>query len=34
MEIWTEEETRAKRILKGSWPLLREAVIAGEFPRG
>jgi hypothetical protein len=34
MEIWTEEETRARRILKGSWPLLREAVIAGEFSRG
>jgi hypothetical protein len=34
MEIWTEEETRAKRVLKGSWPLLREAVIAGEFSRG
>jgi Fic family protein len=34
MEIWTEEETRAKRIPKGSWPLLREAVIAGEFSRG
>jgi Fic family protein len=34
MEIWAEEETRARRILKGSWPLLREAVIAGEFSRG
>ncbi len=34
MEIWTEEETRAKRLLKGSWPLLREAVIAGEYARG
>lgn len=34
MEIWTEEEIRAKRLLKGSWPLLREAVQAGEYPRG
>lgn len=34
MEIWCEEEIRAKRLPKGSWPLLREAVIAGEFPRG
>lgn len=33
MEIWVEEEIRAKRLLKGSWPLLREAVIAGEFSR-
>ena len=34
MEIWTEEETRAKRLQKGSWPLLREAVMAGEYARG
>lgn len=34
MEIWTEEEIRAKRLAKGSWPLLREAVLAGEFERG
>lgn len=34
IEIWAEEETRAKRLPKGSWPLLREAVLAGEFPRG
>jgi Fic family protein len=34
MEIWTEEEVRAKRLPRGSWPLLREAVQAGEFPRG
>lgn len=33
MEIWTEEEIRTGRLLKGSWPLLREAVLAGEFPR-
>ena len=34
MEIWTEEEMRAKRLSRGSWPLLREAVMAGEFARG
>jgi len=34
MEIWAEEEIRAKRIPKASWPLLREAVISGEFSRG
>ncbi len=34
IEIWAEEETRAKRLPKGSWPLLREAVLAGEFTRG
>lgn len=34
MEIWAEEETRAKRLLKGSWPLLREAVVGGTFARG
>jgi Fic family protein len=34
MEIWTEEETRAKRLPKGSWQLLREAVVGGSFPRG
>jgi Fic family protein len=34
MEIWTEEEVRAKRLPKGSWPLLREAVLSGEFERG
>ena len=34
MEVWATEETRAKRLLRGSWPLLREAVLAGEFPRG
>ncbi len=33
MEIWAEEEVRAKRLLKGSWPLLREAVLVGEYPR-
>ena len=34
MEIWCEEEIRARRLLKGSWQLLRECVIAGEFERG
>ena len=34
MEIWTEEEIRTKKLSRGSWPLLREAVIAGEFARG
>jgi len=34
MEIWCEEETRADRLPKGSWPLLREALLAGEFSRG
>jgi Fic family protein len=34
MEIWTEEEIRAKRLPRGAWPLLREAVMAGEFARG
>jgi Fic family protein len=34
MEIWCEEETRADRLPKGSWPLLREAALAGEFARG
>ena len=34
IEIWTEEEVRAKRLPRGTWPLLREAVVAGEFARG
>jgi Fic family protein len=34
IEIWSAEEIRAKRLPKESWPLLREAVIAGEFGRG
>lgn len=34
IQIWAEEELRARRIPRGSWPLLREAVLAGEFPRG
>jgi Fic family protein len=34
MEIWCEEEMRARRLPRGSWPLLREAAAAGEFARG
>jgi Fic family protein len=34
IEIWCEEETRARRLPRGSWPLLREAAVAGEFARG
>lgn len=34
MEIWCEEETRADRLPKGSWTLLREALLCGEFARG
>ncbi|MGY3621939.1 Fic family protein [Bradyrhizobium sp. USDA 10063] len=34
MEIWCEEEVRADRLPKGSWALLREALLAGEFIRG
>ncbi|MGB8536765.1 MAG: hypothetical protein WCD57_10160, partial [Acidobacteriaceae bacterium] len=34
MEIYVEEEVRASRLPKGSFPLLREALLAGEFERG
>jgi Fic family protein len=34
IEIYTEEEIRARRLPKGAFPLLREAVLAGEFERG
>ena len=34
MEIYVEEETRAARLPKNSFPLLREALLAGEFERG
>ncbi len=34
MEIYVEDETRAGRLPKGSFPLLREALLAGEFERG
>ncbi|WP_271612551.1 DUF3892 domain-containing protein [Bradyrhizobium sp. CCBAU 21362] len=33
IEIWTEEEVREKGLQKGSWRLLREAILVGEFPR-
>jgi Fic family protein len=34
MEIYVQEEVQAARLLKGSFPLLREALLAGEFERG
>ena len=34
MEIYVEDETRAGRLPKGSFPLLREALLAGEVERG
>jgi Fic family protein len=34
MEIHVEEEVRAGRLPKGTFPLLREALLAGEFERG
>jgi Fic family protein len=34
LEIWCEEETRGDRLPKGSWALLREALLCGEFARG
>ncbi len=34
IEIFIEEEVQAKRLLKGSFPLIREALLAGEFERG
>ena len=34
MEIYVEEEVRAGRLPTGSIPLLREALLAGEFERG
>jgi Fic family protein len=33
IEIWCTEEVQRQRLSKGSWPLLREAVLAGEFAR-
>ncbi|MEH2500261.1 Fic family protein [Bradyrhizobium sp. AZCC 1678] len=33
VEVWADEEVRAKRLPKGSWRLLREAILIGEFPR-
>ena len=34
IEFHVEEEVRAGRLPKGSFPLLREALLAGEFERG
>jgi hypothetical protein len=34
MEMYTEDEIRAKRLLRGSFALLREAFLAGQFERG
>ena len=34
MEIYVEEEVRGGRLPKSSFPLLREALLAGEFERG
>jgi hypothetical protein len=34
MDIYVEEEVRAGLLPKGSFPLLREALLAGEFERG
>ena len=33
IEIWCSEEVQMQRLPKGSWPLLREAVLSGEFSR-
>ena len=34
IELYTEDESRAGRLPKGAFPLLREALLAGEFERG
>lgn len=34
IEIYMEEEVRAGRLPKGTFPLLREALLVGEFERG
>jgi len=34
IELYVEDETRAGRLPKGSFPLLQEALLAGEFERG
>jgi len=34
IEIYCEHEIRAGRLLKHSWPLLKEALISGQFERG
>lgn len=33
VEVWSEEEIRARRLPKGSWRLLRESFLVDEFPR-
>lgn len=33
VEVWCMEEVTAQRLPKGSWPLLREAILSGEFAR-
>lgn len=33
VEVWCNEEIQMQRLPKGSWPLLREAILAGEFAR-
>lgn len=33
VEVWCNEEVHMQRLPKGSWPLLREAILAGEFAR-
>lgn len=34
MELYVEDETRAGRLPKGSFPILREALLAGDVSRG
>jgi Fic family protein len=34
IEIYVEEEVRAERLPKGTFPLLRQGLLAGEFERG
>ncbi|MBB2842032.1 UNVERIFIED_ORG: Fic family protein [Rhizobium etli] len=33
VEVWCNEEVQMQRLPKGSWPLLREAILTGEFAR-
>ncbi|MDL2406195.1 Fic family protein [Rhizobium calliandrae] len=33
VEVWCNEEVQMQRLPKGSWVLLREAILAGEFAR-
>ena len=34
MQLFVEDEARAGRLPKGSFPILREAILAGELERG